>query len=197
VQTLASGTRIREMALMVEYRDAEGRVRTEIGPSADKVTSLIIRDPVAGMEYQLDPAKKTATKLTNVGGGGRGAGGGRAGRGNQPDLEAALAHLRELVKQQQDPNTIVEDMGTVNINGVPARGTRTTTVVPVGAIGNDTEFRSIDERWFSTDLNLLVKSVSTDPRFGTSTYELTNISRQPPDPALFRVPADYTIVDQK
>lgn len=41
---------------------------------------------------------------------------------------------------------------------------------------------------------MLVKSVSTDPRFGTTTYELTNISRQPPDPSLFQVPADYSIL---
>lgn len=78
------------------------------------------------------------------------------------------------------------------INGVLARGTRITTVIPQGAIGNDREFRSISERWFSPDLNLLIRSVSTDPRFGTTTFELTNISRQSPDPSLFRVPADYT-----
>jgi hypothetical protein len=160
---------------------------------------LIIRDPVAGVSYQLDSAKKTAVKITNVGGAGRG-GGGRGGRGAQPDAEEAMAQLSAAVTQlaaRKDPNTIIEDLGTVNINGVPARGTRTTTIVPAEAIGNDTEFRSVDERWFSPDLNLLVKSVSTDPRFGTSTYELTNISRRPPDPALFRVPADYTIIDEK
>ena len=33
---------------------------------------------------------------------------------------------------------------------------------------------------------------ATDPRFGTTTFELSNISRQSPDPSLFRVPADYT-----
>ena len=70
----------------------------------------------------------------------------------------------------------------MTVNGVPARGTRITTVVPLGAIGNDREFRSVNERWFSSDLNLLIKSINTDPRFGTTTYELTNISRQPPDP---------------
>jgi hypothetical protein len=89
-------------------------------------------------------------------------------------------------------NAIVEDLGTMTINGALARGTRTTTVVPAGAIGNDREFHSVSERWFSSDLNLLVKSVNTDPRFGTTTYELTNLTLRPPDPSLFRVPADYT-----
>ena len=92
-----------------------------------------------------------------------------------------------------DPNTTVENLGTANVNGVQATGTRTTTVVPAGAIGNDREFRSVTERWFSPELNLLIKSVSADPRFGTTTYELTNISRQPPDASLFKVPGDYTM----
>jgi outer membrane protein assembly factor BamA len=50
------------------------------------------------------------------------------------------------------------------------------------------------ERWFSPFLNLLVKSVSSDPRFGMTTYELTNISLALPDLSLFRVPADYKVV---
>jgi hypothetical protein len=104
-------------------------------------------------------------------------------------LEALLQKLKQAVEEGQppqapanNPNEIVEDLGTMTVNGVPARGTRITTVVPLGAIGNDREFRSVNERWFSSDLNLLIKSINTDPRFGTTTYELTNISRQPPDP---------------
>jgi hypothetical protein len=92
------------------------------------------------------------------------------------------------------PNASTEDLGSAIINGVSARGTRSTTVVPPGAIGNDREFRSISERWFSPDLNVLIKSISTDPRFGTTTYELTNINRLSPDPSLFRLPADYNVV---
>jgi hypothetical protein len=94
---------------------------------------------------------------------------------------------------QTSRNDIVEDLGTMTVNGVTARGTRSTTIVPVGAIGNDRELRSVSERWFSPDLNLLIKSVSTDPRFGTTIYELMNISRLPPDPSLFRVPAEYNL----
>jgi hypothetical protein len=93
----------------------------------------------------------------------------------------------------KDPNFVVDDLGTMVINGVPAQGTRMTTIVRAGSIGNDRDFRSVDERWFSSDLNLLIKSVATDPRFGTTVYELTNINRQSPDPALFQVPGDYTI----
>ena len=33
----------------------------------------------------------------------------------------------------------------------------------------------------------------TDPRTGRSTYRLSNINRNEPDPSLFRIPSDYTI----
>ena len=38
---------------------------------------------------------------------------------------------------------------------------------------------------------MLVKSTNSDPRFGTTTYELSNIVPGPPNPALFQVPGDY------
>ncbi len=141
-----------------------------------------------------------------------GSGGRRGGRGDSaPDsnsdaaakVRQALDNLNELRMSVQaarneagnDGGRVsVEDLGTLTVNGVPARGTRVTTLVPVGAIGNDKEFRSVAERWFSPDLNLLIKSVSADPRFGTTTYELTNIGRQPPDPSLFQPPAGYSII---
>ena len=139
--------------------------------------------------------------------GGRGGSGGRGGRGGSApsdpaEIQVYVQKLAEVSAAVQglsrtagkNPNDIVEDLGTMSVNGVPAHGTRTTVVVPVGAIGNDREFRSVEERWFSDDLNLLVKSVSTDPRFGTTTYERRNISRQTPDPYLFQVPAGYSIV---
>jgi hypothetical protein len=33
----------------------------------------------------------------------------------------------------------------------------------------------------------------SDPRYGESTYKLTNISRSEPDHSLFEVPSDYTV----
>ncbi len=34
---------------------------------------------------------------------------------------------------------------------------------------------------------------TTDPRFGTTTTQLINITRSEPDPSLFQTPADYTV----
>jgi hypothetical protein len=40
---------------------------------------------------------------------------------------------------------------------------------------------------------VVVKSTRTDPRFGTTTYTLTNVQRQEPAATLFTVPSDYTV----
>jgi len=204
----------------MQYRDAEGRVRTETSESVvssfERVESIMIRDPVAGVTYRLDPSKRTALKLTmalptRVAVTKKAAV--KDGRGGSPPSSSSdttlqgLEQLAALSKEFEEfqamtqtknnpNNNIVEDLGMMTVNGVPARGTRVTTVVHAGAIGNDREFRSVSERWFSPDLNLIVKSVSTDPRFGSTTYELTNISRLSPAPYLFQVPADYEIVSK-
>jgi LysM repeat protein len=125
------------------------------------------------------------------GGGGAGGGGGARGGGGAGGLFTPSS--RGGAQPGNDANTLVEDLGTTSVSGISARGSRVTTTVPVGAIGNDREFHSVTERWFSPELNLLIKSSSTDPRFGATMYELTNISRTPPDPSLFRLPADYSL----
>jgi len=166
---------------------------------------ITIRDPGAGVVYNLDTAAKTFTQRSVVvaPGGARGAvgpasggappvAGARGGRGARGGSMMAAPGADTIVENaKRNPNDIIEDLGMMTVNGVPARGTRITTVIPVGAIGNDREFRSVDERWYSSDLNMMVKSVSTDPRFGTTTREMTNISRANPDRSLFEVPSDY------
>lgn len=95
------------------------------------------------------------------------------------------------------PPPASQDLGSQLINGVTAQGTRTTLTIPAGQIGNDRPIQTVNERWFSSDLQMLVKSSNSDPRFGETIYQLTNISRVAPDPSLFQIPADYTIVDDK
>jgi hypothetical protein len=38
-------------------------------------------------------------------------------------------------------------------------------------------------------------SRQSDPRFGETTYRLTNISRGEPSPSLFEIPSDFTVED--
>ena len=89
--------------------------------------------------------------------------------------------------------TARESLGQQLIEGVTAAGTRSITVIPAGAIGNAQEIRIVSEQWFSPDLEVLVLTRHSDPRVGETIYRLTNIVRADPDPALFTVPADYTV----
>ena len=70
-QTLADGNRIVNHATAVVYRDGEGRERREqsipnIGPFAAQGAppmTIFISDPVAGVNYSLNPSNKTAIKM--------------------------------------------------------------------------------------------------------------------------------------
>jgi hypothetical protein len=78
-----------------------------------------------------------------------------------------------------------------------ATGTRTTTTLPAGEIGNAQEIKVVSEQWFSDELQVLVMTKHSDPRSGETIYRLTNILRAEPDPSLFTVPADYTIQERR
>jgi hypothetical protein len=86
-----------------------------------------------------------------------------------------------------------EDLGQRVIEGVMAQGTRSTTVIPAGEIGNDQPITIVSERWFSPELELTVLTKHSDPRSGETTYRLTNIVRGEQDRSLFEVPPDYTL----
>jgi hypothetical protein len=94
----------------------------------------------------------------------------------------------------RDYKTNNEELGTRNIEGVEAEGTRTTTTIPAGAIGNERPIDIVYEKWYSKELQLIVYSKHSDPRYGDQTYRLTNISRSEPDPGLFAVPAEYKVL---
>ena len=79
------------------------------------------------------------------------------------------------------------------VNGVNANGTRTTHTIATGEIGNSAPIQIVSERWYSPDLQTVVQSTRTDPRFGTTTFSLSNIQKTEPAATLFGVPADYTV----
>ena len=90
-------------------------------------------------------------------------------------------------------NEVKEQLGKQLIEGVEAEGTRTTVTIPAGEIGNERPIEIVSERWYSPELQLVVMTRHSDPRFGETTYKLTNINRTEPAKTLFEVPSDYTI----
>jgi len=185
-QTLVDGTHINRTITTMVYRDSQGRVRHEVtlsgfGPvqvSGQPARFVVISDPVAGVVYVLNPERKTVRRMPLPPD--RGAPGGNRGS-VWPQKPAGEASAQ------------TESLGTQTISGVKAEGTRVTRTIPAGQIGNDKPVVVAVERWYSPDLQVLVKSTRKDPRFGETTFTLANIQRQEPDAALFQVPVDYTL----
>ena len=180
-----------------------------------------IHDPVAGVVYQFNDVKRTAVRRTMPKldharttvqieeGATAGVALGQAGvvsykartharvmSDAEPGVEAgAMAMHLERVRPD-NANTQTESLGTQAIEGVEATGTRTTTTIPAGTIGNEQAIKIVSESWYSPELQTMVLTKRSDPRFGETSYKLTNIVRAEPSPALFEVPAGYTITDE-
>jgi hypothetical protein len=185
-QTLANGDHIQRNTTAQVSRDSQGRTRTErsfgaLGSLSDgrgSGRSVIIFDPVASKSYVLDASSKTARSTAIP----------APRSGSQ--TEGRLHPNRE-----QSPSAKTEDLGTQTIQGVSAQGKRVTRVIPAGAVGNEKEIDVVTETWFSPDLQVVVMSKTSDPRYGESVYQLNGITRTEPDPALFTVPSDYTVTE--
>ncbi len=211
IQTLADGNRIHQTITSQVARDSQGRVRREEslpGP-ANAPHLIMIDDPVAGVHWTLNPANKTASKLpvnhvihvVNPASGARAevrqqlgaSGGGMAVSTEDGPIMIAFGAGRDV---NGPTDAVKTDLGTQTIEGVPAQGTRITHTIPAGQVGNDQPLVITTETWMSPDLKVLVMSKTSDPRMGETTYRLTNILRDEPDPALFLVSSDYTIQDK-
>ena len=180
VQTLQDGTRISRKSTATLYRDGEGRTRREhtlgaIGPFAstgDTPQMIDIHDPVAGAQYALDPRTHTAHKM-------------KTWSGPPPEHQRASSAMK------------TESLGKQTFEGVEAEGTRSTFTIAAGEMGNDRAIDIVSERWYSSELDLVVYSKHSDPRMGEHIYRLTNINRAEPAHSLFELPADYTISEPR
>ena len=198
VQQLADGNRIEHHTTSSVARDGQGRTRREqqltaIGAILPQVDGRIITimDPVAKVHYSLDPARKVAMRspLPVIK---RFEGVARAGVTASVGGGATVS-AETVVINSGAKNARTESLGTSQIEGVQAQGTRTVVTIPAGAIGNQAPIEMVTEQWFSPELGAVVLSRRSDPRFGETTYRLQNIVRAEPSPELFQVPADYTV----
>lgn len=216
VQTLLDGTQIRDKQLLFkEYRDSQGRTRTEQpmflpNPNVpDTPMNIQISDPVAGVRYTFDTQKKTVHRVIvpasaasasrwYASSGAGGGSGGRLGAVLPAPGQSGVAAFRQAPPNPPDatrPQVTSEDLGTQVMEGVGVEGHRQTTSYPVNSQGNDRPFAVTTEIWTSPDLGLVVLQKNTDPRTGEHTIKLTNLSRDEPDPSLFQPPAGYPVTD--
>jgi hypothetical protein len=214
-QTLPDGNRIVNKSSSKIYRDSAGRERREqslpnfgkAGAGDNAPAMIMISDPVAKVNYSIETHSKTATKMpapgpfsVSVKGGMVGptftrvvpapaVAGGSIGPGNQIFFSQGRLAVNPESAQKK------EDLGRRTMEGVLVEGTRTTTTIPAGQVGNERPIDIVSERWYSSELQVLVMSKDTDPRVGETTYQLTNVSRVEPAASLFEVPSDYQLND--
>jgi hypothetical protein len=117
----------------------------------------------------------------------------RTGPGAGPVVAGGGPGAGFMMMRADPKNTKKESLGKQTIEGVEAEGTRVTTTIPAGEIGNEQPIEMVFERWYSPDLQTVIMSKQSDPRSGENTYRLTNINRTEPPHSLFEVPSDYTI----
>ena len=219
-QTLADGTHITQTTTATVARDSDGRtVRIQKlsanGPwksasdssQANGPTLTTIFDPVAKTHTDFMSDRKVAHVLSlpspppgaGAIGGFRVAGGGPMPITASADMGPMTIAVRGHAESLRPPNGAngpdfkTESLGTKTIEGIPVVGTKTTSTIPAGTIGNDKDLVITRETWYSPDLKLVIQSTQTDPRFGETTYTLTNIQRSEPDRTLFQIPAGYKV----
>jgi hypothetical protein len=86
-----------------------------------------------------------------------------------------------------------EDLGEQVLEGVLAHGTRETSTIPAGALGNERAIVITSERWYSAEIEAVVSSKTSDPRFGETSYTLVNLVRAEPAADLFVIPSGYEL----
>jgi hypothetical protein len=221
-QVLADGNRIGHRSSASIARDSKGRVRREhqsmplggfVAPDGPALTTIV--DPSTGLHITLDHERRTAhvvmagqpfeLPVPPPSAGVPVAGtvfyradamqAGVMPSGAVPSGAVPIGAVPSGTVLSGAAKTSVETtkLGDRMIDGVRAEGTRTTIVIPAGAAGNQLPIEIVSERWYSPDLQVVLQTDRSDPRFGDTTYRLTNILRVEPPIELFEVPPGFRI----
>jgi hypothetical protein len=91
----------------------------------------------------------------------------------------------------------IEDLGTETIQGIEARGQRSTMTIPAGQIGNDQPLVTVNESWTASSLGFEIRRISDDPQSGKSTMELVSIDQTDPPITTFQPPSGYEVTTEE
>jgi hypothetical protein len=219
-QPFADGNRIHTTDSSTLCRDSEGRTRREAGlnllgaaPQKSATKLITIVDPVAGVRYVLDSNTKTARKML------------LSPPPHIPAAEKGSHHAGTTVKEDRvmvfrgpgepgadvvfgnvfvntesgpgGPAPATENLGDQTFDGIHATGTRVTTTIPAGKMGNEQPILVTSERWYSPELKAMVVTKHNDPWAGEMKTQFTSVNAAEPDTSLFVVPPDYKVVEEK
>lgn len=177
-ETLSNGNAINQSSCENVYRDSSGRTRREESRNTATCASpqtIQIDDPVAGAGYIINTKNNTYRQFTIK---------------TPPAGTTPPAHTPPA-----NPNRVETSLGTQPIPGtsLSAQGTQIVTTIPTGQFGNTQPITVTSIRWYSPDLQIVTQSSRTDPRNGTTTFQLSNISTAEPAATLFQLPTGLTL----
>jgi len=168
-RTLSDGNVVTNEVRGVYWRDSAGRTRMERG------SLVIIQDPAARKIATLDLQQKTAHRSTEQAAG-------------QPATMPSMSQAMGGGPSQ--------DLGTRTIEGMEARGSKITVVVPAGAIGNLHPIQQVSEVWLANGLALPLLLKTTDALNGEHVQSLHSIvTGLETDPGLFQIPSDFKVIE--
>ena len=208
VQTYADGNRAVRKSSARLFRDSAGRTRREhtltregsqaLAPDGQPPRLIFITDPVDEIEYRIETRAQTVHRQ-EVPAAVRKMRARAMGDTDAPFgvlMPTSTARRREAGEEGAPaPKPVREKLGRQTIDGVDAEGTRTRITIPAGEFDNERPFEITHEEWYSPDLKMILLMRHVDPRFGETTFRLTNVSRGEQDASLFAPPAGYKVVN--
>jgi hypothetical protein len=180
---LEDGSTVTTQLYAVVARDSQGRIYRE---RRSFVPASSNKDPTLQEIMVFDPAMKTKTACV------------LATRECSITAYRAATSFRPLPIGSFDQGTrhlTREDLGTNVVDDLNVTGTRETTYINQGVVGNDRPLVSTREFWYSRDLETNVSVTRQEPTEGTQVIKLIDLSRSEPDVTLFEIPAGYTMHD--
>lgn len=178
-----TGTVINLKSMQVIARDSTGHVYTETrqwlpvsSTAAPALVRVLMYDPQQRVTTLLFPKRQLYRKIVLN----------RPPPMEPPDQAEASPAGANLPLSQFSKQ---EDLGTKEMDGLQVHGVRVTQTIPASDGGQPVVVT--DEYWYSDYLhmNLVVKHI--DPRTGSMTSTVTQISQDEPDPSLFAIPDGY------
>ena len=200
IQKLGDGNRMVRKSEARLFRDAAGRTRREhkltrggtvLAPDGEAPRLIVINDPVAQVNYVVDTARGTVRKIRLSPGleeARRRATGGESSFGVLMPTSTAHRRMAEGDSAAPMPEPKKERLEAQLVEGLMAEGTRVTLTIPAGEFDNEQPLEITHEQWYSAELQTVVLMKHNDPRFGETTFRLTNITRGDPTPELFAEP---------
>ncbi len=180
VRMLADGGRITLVNHRAIARDGAGRIFQErrllVPPDGEHesvITQTEISDPVAHELYICKPDEHVC-QLESF----------------SPPVFAGTPSAINLTERKNR-----EELGKQFIGGLETAGTRETTVLEAGAIGNDSPLQITREYWYSPQLGINLTSKLQDPRIGMQNFEVSDVTLGEPDAKLFKVPHGSQVID--